>query len=75
MSKCDSGSAFPIPEVRDSNGIGLIEGSPGMSLRDWFAGQVLIGLWAHPTVDGTPQHFAVIAYAQADAMLEERALP
>lgn len=45
---------------------------PGMSLRDWFAGQVLAGLCANPECDGDFDAFSRDAYALADAMLAER---
>ena len=43
---------------------------PGMSLRDWFAGQALAGIAAHGE-DG-PEYSAKSAYEHADAMLKER---
>lgn len=33
--------AFPIADVRTHDGFGLREGSDGMTLLDWFAGQAL----------------------------------
>lgn len=42
----------------------------GMTLRDWFAGQALVGGMAG--VAGDPAEFAEEAYAIADAMLAER---
>ena len=47
----------------------------GMSLRDYFAGQVLAGLVAYPGREGEdnkPEHFARWSYAVADAMLIAR---
>jgi hypothetical protein len=49
----------------------------GMTLRDWLAGQALVGLLASPRgpVDGsvmTDTLAASTAYAVADAMLKER---
>lgn len=41
----------------------------GMTLRDWFAGQALIGL------TGSPHRAAEAAYEYADAMLEARSKP
>lgn len=69
-SKIDNGGpAFPsrfLPEP------GIFT-YPGMSLRDWFAGQALQGArWE----DGTimyPVRAAQYAYQLADAMLAERA--
>ncbi len=64
--------AFPKPDVYGADGFGIAQGQPGMTLRDWFAGQALIGLamkdpWREPS-----QH-AVIAYSLADALLAARA--
>jgi len=49
---------------------------PGMSLRDWFAGQALVGLMAHSFDDGSdflhdagPAAAAYQAYRMADAMI------
>ena len=51
-------------------------GHPGMSLRDWFAGQALVAQIGHPRdpEDGplTPDDLAFMAYAVADAMLAAR---
>lgn len=56
--------AFPVP---DSNHL-------GMSLRDWFAGQALMGLHANPNLnDNDPAFDAKLSYKAADAMLAERA--
>lgn len=46
-----------------------------MTLRDYFAAKVLHGLVSsaqHARKDITDQDFAVVAYAMADVMLEER---
>lgn len=77
----DGGPAFPNsvavatnanhePMVWDSQDRAL----PGMSLRDWFAGQAMIGYIAdckHPD-NATPSMVAEWSYANADAMLEAR---
>lgn len=42
--------------------------SAGMTLRDWFAGQALIGLIARSGVTGATDN----AYKYADAMLARR---
>lgn len=45
------------------------------ALRDWFAGQVIMGLCADPTnheLFSTPQDAAENAWFIADAMLAER---
>ena len=44
----------------------------GMTLRDYFAGQVVGGLITRPTYKGTAAEAATLAYAIADAMLIAR---
>ena len=60
----DGGPAFP--------GTGP---SNGMSLRDWFAGCVLMGLAANATLvlEKSAQYRARAAYRVADAMVATRA--
>ncbi len=65
------GAAFPV-----GNDDGH-DPEPGMSLRDWFAGQALSGWMASYSVRQTPQqvnvrHPAQLAYDLADAMLRAR---
>ncbi|MCJ8336505.1 MAG: hypothetical protein MJH10_20115 [Epibacterium sp.] len=43
----------------------------GMTLRDWFAGQVMASLVASQAF-GSPDSYAKEAYQQADAMLNAR---
>lgn len=63
----DGGSAFPFPADHTCNG------SNGMSLRDWFAGQALAGMCANPAFYQTPSDkFAKVAFLRADAMLAAR---
>ena len=45
---------------------------PGMSLRDWFAGQALAGLMTWRSPLDAPSDRARAAYRTADAMLAER---
>ena len=75
----DGGSAFPHFGKRDQD---LTEPrmtvEPGMSLRDYFAGQALKGLlssadFGTATVRTTFEHYSACAYHHADAMLAERA--
>jgi len=73
----DGGPAFPFVAVSEATGQ-PINGcfDPGMSLRDWFAGQALAGLLASGVAAArgqTCEDVAEIAYANADAMLAERA--
>lgn len=72
----DGGQAFPVPEQRAFDGAGLCEGSPGMSLRDYFAGQALVGSLANPevaTLVSLDHEFtAKLCYLMADAMLSAR---
>ena len=57
----DGGAAFPVG--------GSISSRPGMSLRDWFAGQAMR---ACATSDPTPEAAARWSYLYADAMLSAR---
>lgn len=72
LNKPENPSAFPY-------GNPAAGGDPGMTLRDWFAGQALIGLATtnHGNDWGTSgvRHGTICAekaYAIADAMLKER---
>lgn len=77
--KDDGGPAFPAmverEEMSASTNSYRIRREPegGMSLRDYFAGQALLGLAVnhieYPEGEG---NIARIAYAYADAMLEAR---
>jgi hypothetical protein len=84
MSKQDGGPAFPFTPVYEHD---ESPGSPycitysGMSLRDWFAGQALVGLSANASVtaryqtalsDDVRSKFAEFSYKMADAMLAAR---
>jgi len=67
--KDDGGPAFPMA------GEPGIEFDRGMSLRDWFAGQALMGIIAAPGCepdDSHPPGIATLAYMFADAMLKAR---
>ena len=64
----DGGPAFPT----DNHPLEKLHG--GMSLRDWFAGQAVNGLYAGLPEDMgmTPDQAAQQAYEIADAMLKAR---
>ena len=73
----NGGYAFPKPlDPYPSDGVGY----PGMTLRDYFAGQALAGWLAsygdtmqHPcAVNGSAECVARDSYALADAMLAAR---
>jgi len=61
----DGGPAFPI-------GSGDVRDPCGMTLRDWFAGMVLVGINVDPDHESSPEDRAKWAYFDADAMLAER---
>jgi hypothetical protein len=68
----DGGPAFPrhALEIKLPDG-SVVPKDPGMTLRDWFAGQALQGLLASTkTSDGLA--IAKDAYILADAMLRAR---
>lgn len=66
----DGGPAFPSPEHRAFDSPRLLAPTAGMSLRDWFAGQALIGLSAVYDSEVTrAESEAARAYELADAML------
>lgn len=68
MMASNNPSAFPVPN--DAN----VNGDPGMTLRDWFAGQAMQGICAHVDSWGlSVPGIADQAYEIADAMLAERA--
>jgi len=72
----DGGPAFPRAEWESSE-------DDGMSLRDWFAGQALMGMVASPRaivnpinpeiiIEQTAVNYSLKAYALADAMIQAR---
>lgn len=68
MAKDDGGPAFPRSVVTQD--------SKGVSLRDWFAGQALVGLVAYNGTNGLESNEygpGILAYKLADAMLRARA--
>lgn len=67
--KDNGGPAFPIA-VED--GTGSYTHYTGITLRDYFAAQALVGFCANLGVQVTSMRQAQIAYTLADAMLKER---
>lgn len=65
--KKDTTPAFPCPTGTDGGAL-----QTGMTLRDWFAGQV-IGHLEDPSGESEAKDFAKCAYMIADAMMKERA--
>lgn len=83
-SSWDGGTAFPSQPL-SSDGTPLCEMDTGMSLRDWFASQALVGFLSNPSGPksagevakkrglGSEEVLAHDAYEIADAMLKARA--
>jgi hypothetical protein len=74
LKEPDGGPAFPRDDYYDEKRYGQTD---GMSLRDYFAGQALVGYANHlngKVGDSWPStaDFARWAYEQADAMLKAR---
>ena len=75
MSVKDGGPAFP-GQCR-CEGHAVFVAKDGMSLRQWYAGQALIGILTNPAVHiikgtvgvSSPQEAAMAAVAYADALL------
>ena len=61
----DGGPAF-------AHGNPTMGGDPGMSLRDYFAGQVLGALAGYGDESDSGKELAQFAYEMADRMLRER---
>ena len=67
----NGGPAFPQNLPDDF--VWRLSGDPGgMSLRDWFAGQALAGLYADSSVNISAEKAAEAVYKTADAMLRAR---
>jgi hypothetical protein len=68
MGKNGGGPAFPLSNTDPDDYIPF----PGMTLRDYFAGQALAGLASKTYSTATNKALAKRSYALADAMLAER---
>jgi len=79
--KNDGGPAFPVAGFVSPYDQQIDPWpTPGMPLRDWFAGKALIGLTSsiRACTDGedySPEQMAEYCYECADAMLAERDKP
>ena len=73
----DGGPAFPESASGPYPNGEIVEGRPGMSLRDYFAGQALAGWLSSWTTNSSPlwfeaDHVSAAAYDYADAMIKAR---
>ena len=66
MKNNDDETAFPVSIGQTAADM------KGMSLRDWFAGQVIAGLLANPVFRCHYEEVARMAYRQANEMMEAR---
>ena len=67
MKNNDDETAFPVAIGQTS------ADSKGMSLFDWFAGQVLVGMYQNSLYDQmTAEKIAEHCYRQANEMMEAR---
>ena len=75
MTRPDGGPAFPVQQVslgHDDEAPSAFM-SPGMSLRDWFAGMAAQGILNDHTMQlAKAEAVAAWAYEEADALLRER---
>lgn len=74
MATNDGGTAFPSHVTTNSKGVDVVAWKKGMTLRDYFAGQALVGQLAGraPNVAVDAGVAATCAYIFADAMLAAR---
>ncbi len=62
--------AFPLTFESPDGSVTTFQ---GMTLRDYFAGRVLAGMYSNPSFDEvTKDVLATVAYEQADDMLKAR---
>lgn len=66
MQNNDDETAFPVAIGQTAADM------KGMSLRDWFAGQVVVGLLANPGFESRYKKVAQMAYKQANELMEVR---
>jgi len=68
----DGGPAFPCNVQVEDNSGSHYEEHYGLTMRDWFAGQVLVGILSGDQRFFSPSELATISYWAADAMLAAR---
>ena len=69
----DGGQAFPFVGWKSPDGMYAMDVQRGMTLRDYFAGQALVGMMqAMRPYSNDFERNAREAYVQADAMLKAR---
>lgn len=69
----DGGAAFPCEQGHTPEGTWNQSFDPGMSLRDYFAGQALAGMATSAGFQGAPwDKLAADAYEAANAMIRAR---
>lgn len=80
MDKPHNPPAFPSEQHECADGSWNQTYSPGMTLRDWFAGQTLMGMCGNSDIAKAAMEtgnagatLAESAYDMADAMLAQRA--
>lgn len=77
---------FNSEETEGGDKMHFYAGHYGMTLRDYFAAKVMASIWSGPTIThihvlsknekkSPDETISLMAYAQADAMLKERAKP
>lgn len=72
-TKETGGPAFPM--IRDVRHNADWDHEEGMTLRDWFAGQLLASVFSsHTRSAPSPSNIAEACYRIADAMIEARKL-
>ena len=72
---CEAQGDRNVPPEHDYIQTGIYSSKfPGMSLRDWFAGQALAGLIAQSSQATSAALVANEAYTVADAMLSARSV-
>jgi hypothetical protein len=81
VNKPDGGPAFPTfaePFLNGPQGLNPasawgMEGKPGMSLRDWFAGMAMMAIVQQGYGKRHAEELSSTSYSIADAMIAERA--